>query len=71
MTTIAFLRNGRAIIAQVYNKYFEPQDDKSFLEVLFCRDSAGSRYRVLRSEVIAQGRKPVKKDKKKKARKAS
>ena len=70
MQSIAFLRNGRTIIAQVYSRYFEPQADKRFLEVLFCEDSSGSRYRVLRSEVIAQGRKPMKKDKKtKKARK--
>ena len=68
MQSIAFLRNGRTIIAQVYNRYMEPQGNGKYLEVLFCEDSTGSRYRVPRNEVIVQGRKKQVKAKKKKAR---
>jgi hypothetical protein len=68
MQSIAFQRNGRTIIAQVYKTYFEPQGN-GYLEVLFCEDSSGSRYRVPRNEVIVQGRKKQVKEKKgKKAR---
>jgi len=70
MQSIAFQRNGRTIIAQVYKKYLEPQGDGKYLEVLFCEDSSGSRYRVLRNEVIIQGRKKQVKSKKKKGKKA-
>jgi hypothetical protein len=65
MTTIAFQRNGRTVIAQVYSRYLEPQGDGKYLEVLFCEDSSGSRYRVPISEVIVQGRKKQVKAKKK------
>ena len=70
MQSIAFQRNGRTIIAQVYKKYIEPQGDGKCLEVLFCEDSAGSRYRVPKSEVVLQGRKKQVKAKKKKGKKA-
>jgi hypothetical protein len=69
MQSIAFQRNGRTIIAQVYSRYLEPQGNGEYLEVLFCEDSSGSRYRVPRNEVIVQGRKKQVKEKKgKKAR---
>ena len=55
MQSIAFLRNGRTIIAQVYKTYMEPQGDGKYLEVLFCEDANESRYRVPISEVIVKG----------------
>lgn len=55
MQSVAFQRNGKTIIAQVYKTYMEPQGDGKYLEVLFCEDSSGSRYRVPRNEVIVKG----------------
>ena len=55
MQSVAFLRNGKTIIAQVYKTYMEPQGDGKYLEVLFCEDANESRYRVPISEVIVKG----------------
>lgn len=56
MQSIAFQRKGRTIIGQVYSRTVELLDGK-YQEVLFCKDSEGSRYRVLPSEVVVKGRK--------------
>jgi len=61
---IAFRRKGKVIIAQVYSRYFEPLGHHSgYLEVFFCQDSAGNRYRVPKNEVILTGNQPKVKEK--------
>ncbi len=61
---VAFRREGRTIIGQVYSRTVELLDGK-YQEVLFCKDGNGSRYRVPKSEVLVMGRK---KEARKKAR---
>ena len=55
-TAIAFNRKGKTIVAQIYSRYMEPLGNKRYLEVFFCKDKAGSRYRVLKNEIIAQSK---------------
>ena len=55
-TAIAFQRKGKTIVAQIYSRYMEPLGNKRYQEVFFCEDKAGSRYRVLRNEIIAQSK---------------
>lgn len=62
---IAFQREGKTIIAQVYSRYMEPQNDKRYLEVFFCEDSDGRRYRVEKPDVLLSGNKLPKSMKKK------
>jgi hypothetical protein len=64
--SIAFRREGRVIIAEVYSRYMEPLGKHTgYLEVLFCQDSDGHRYRVLKSDVLMSGTKPWKRPKEK------
>jgi len=51
-TAIAFQRKGKTIVAQVYSRYMEPLGSKRYLEVLFCKDKIGNRYRVPVYDVI-------------------
>lgn len=61
---ISFAREGKVIIAQVYSRYFEPLGRHSgYLEVFFCQDTAGNRYRVQRNDVLVTGVKPREKKK--------
>ena len=64
-TAIAFQRKGKIIVAQIYSRYMEPLGNKRYLEVLFCKDKSGSRYRVLKNEIIAQSKIDKPRDKKK------
>lgn len=66
---IVFQRGGRMIIAQIYSRYMEPLGNRQgYQEVLFCEDSQGMRYRVLKQEVLLTGRLKKQKRNKKKAK---
>jgi hypothetical protein len=71
---IAFQREGRIIIAQVYSTFMERQKDGRYMEVFFCKDSAGIRRRVEKSDVMIvtakTAAKPLKKSKRRRERDA-
>lgn len=52
---IAFYREGRLIIGQVYSTFMERQRDGRYMEVLFCQDSDGIRRRVEKRDVLLSG----------------
>lgn len=54
---IAFQREGRLIIGQVYSTFMERQRDGRYMEVFFCQDSDGIRRRVEKPDVLLSGTK--------------
>lgn len=71
---IAFQREGKTIIAQVFLTTREPSETGNGRQVVFfCKDETGHKYRVPRSEVVFYGNRVPKslkkKDRKPKAKK--
>jgi len=62
---IAFQREGKTIIAEVYNHILEPFEAGGYKHQLiyFAKDSEGKKYRVPKSDVIVSGRGKKKKRK--------
>jgi hypothetical protein len=72
MTTIMFRRGSVCLVADIIQTVIEPLDAQTRQVVFFVRDSAGNKYRVQKSDVVAQcasrTESKVKKDKKKKGK---
>ena len=67
MTTIMFRRGSVCLVADIIQTVTEPLDAQARQVVFFCKDSAGKKYRVEKSDVVAQcASRPESKIKKKK-----
>ena len=64
MTTIMFHRDKICLVADIILTVLEPLGNSRQV-VFFCRDKAGNKYRVPKSEVVMKYESKPKKDKKK------